>query len=205
MSARVLILLVYIGLAAAQAAAAQEVTFIEVGGAVPAQVERESCPIRVELPLAPLFAGKTRTYLTAKTSSIRCEGGYVSLVTLERHDPRNGLRPRLHAQVRFVLARGGDRTLRIRYWLAQGDEVLANGQEEMEADEGDANWEDGVDLWYRASPGLDPARLSLRIEAAYIDPDAPPPAPDRACSTDQILKMKAAGVTDEQVKAICGG
>jgi hypothetical protein len=39
---------------------------------------------------------------------------------------------------------------------------------------------------------------------ASFSPDAAPPAKAAACTVDQILKMKEAGLTEDQIKAACG-
>jgi hypothetical protein len=40
--------------------------------------------------------------------------------------------------------------------------------------------------------------------AASFSPDAAPPAKAATCTVDQILKMKEAGLTEDQIKAACG-
>lgn len=152
--------------------------------------------------MGPLFAGKL-AYRTAKPARVYCEGAYIALITIDKSPTKAGQQARIHPQVRFFPPAGTDREFRIRYWLMNGDAVLASGREMMNADEGAMNWEDGADLWY-VLKGEPTAQLSLRVEVSPADEPEAATVPAGGCSTDQILKMKAAGLTDEQVKGICG-
>ncbi len=160
----------------------------------------ETCPIRVELPLPILEPGKP--HRTIRAARVQCEGAYLPLVTVEQRKSA-GARTPVHASVRYFWPHGTDQEFRIRYWLMEGDQVLAAGRELLVADEGDVNWEDGADLWY-AGRDLHQRQLSLRIEVAPSDsPEVDLTSPAAACTADQILGMKALGLSDPQIKTAC--
>jgi hypothetical protein len=125
------------------------------------------CPIRVELPLKKLFQAKEPIYRTGKAAVVNCEGAYISVIKVANYPQVRGLKPRIHAQVTVFLPAGHDKLVEVKYGLIQGKEILATGAEEIKADEGKSNWEDGADLWYPKDAVAE--SLSLRIEAVFTD------------------------------------
>lgn len=127
------------------------------------------CPIRAELPLSKLFESKAPAYRSGKPAVLNCDGAYISLITVEYHPAARGLKPRIHPKVTIALPQGHDKLIEVKYWLMRGNDVLSVGGEEISADEGKSNWENGADLWYDAGADKDSQALSLRIEASFSD------------------------------------
>ena len=127
-----------------------------------------SCPIRVDLPLAKLFEGGP-TYRSGKTSALKCDGAYIAVVVVEHYPAARGLKPRIHPKVIIALPSGRDKLAQVKYWFMRGDEVLSTGGEEISADEGETTSEDGADLWYDKEVEDRALSLSLRIEAAFTE------------------------------------
>jgi hypothetical protein len=100
---------------------------------------------------------------------LNCDGAYISLVTVEHYPAARGLKPRIHPKVTIALPQGHDKLIKVKYWLMRDNEVLSVGGEEIPADEGKSNWENGADLWYNTNADKDSHSLFLRIEATFSD------------------------------------
>lgn len=128
-----------------------------------------SCPIHGDIPLAPLFANSSKPIRSGRLAAQRCDGAYVTLVTVSLTPARERRKPKIHAGTTVFLPAGHDKLIEVHYSLMQGEEVLSTGSEEMHGDEGESNAENGADLWFESSQVTDPERVMLRVELSITD------------------------------------
>ncbi len=119
---------------------------------------RNRCPLRIEIPVGPLFSKKRRLN-TGLSGLLRCKGTYVP--SLMMRSTSSGSMTEVTIRSSVVLAAGQDKTITLLFILAQGDAALATARSiHRGGDEGQNN----------KMPAA-----KLRFPSARLQSDAPEP------------------------------
>lgn len=142
----------------------------------------ESCPIRGVLSMARYFAsGKPKKLVTNQSQAIKCDGNYLSLLTLTPRgkaappyvkvgeEPRKGYRLGIRPEVK--IKKGDDHYISLKFFLEQGDRLLGVASLSFHGDEGEVNRGKEAVLWYPND--IDPAgpTPTLRFQLMTVHED----------------------------------
>jgi hypothetical protein len=116
------------------------------------------CPIRLGLPLNVLQGERPATFSSGLTTSVRCEGAFVSRLEIKLRKSvteqyvRKGSEPRKGFELAVApvvfLPAGDDQEVNLTFTLVQEGREIARGSRLFEGGEGELNSYPPIKLWY---------------------------------------------------------
>lgn len=135
---------------------------------------REQCPLRFEIDVSALVRDMKRLTLYGP-SKLHCEGVALSEVRLRaQHGSWSPVERKVVGgrgmvvlvETRVSVPPGENRWVRVRAALTRGDDVLVSGEERIEGEAGEVNWDDGIGLTHVPDNSLSPPVLRLELDVA---------------------------------------